>query len=361
MFSGALTGRTAFPRREARARFDSLARYLLEKLRVTVEWIATQKVSVSHESYDAKRYVESSEACGIYEGLGVPAPLQVPSSKLIPRQSFHQITTAQLPGLPAQRARVPYHRVNFVDDLYGDLTAVSSLEFRGQVLVTRVRAMLDLKVGELGSTVASLGRLRSAKELPAVCGLIRAMAGTVQGRPRRPDRALSFSQYFLMRIVIPATAREVDEMAEALRSEFAALLIGTLNTDTLTGDLVDKVFEASQELNVKAAGETLLINRQGAIYLVPKGEYRGPHLNRFEQTADLAALANFARVFLREGHDYRSADPAVADDIVRRVKQWVQQAGTTFDSSLSQTLAWKVLAREHQLDERLLAWREYFA
>ncbi len=224
-----------------------MARYLSENLRVTVEWIATQTVSVSHKSYDVKRYVELSEACSIYESLGVPTPFRIPSARLLPRQSFHQITTGRLLGSPTQWARVPYHRVNFVDDLCGDITAVSSLQFRGQILVTRIRAMLDVEVGEIASNLASLARLRSAKELPTVCGLVRAMAGTVQGRPRRPDEALQFSQYFLMRIVIPATAREVDEMAESLRREFAALLIGTHNADTLTGDLVDKVFEASHD------------------------------------------------------------------------------------------------------------------
>lgn len=339
-----------------------MARNLLKRLRVTCEWIAAHTVSAAHESYDLEKYMASSGSPGIYEQLGIRTPFRINSTKLLPRPSFHQIVTKDLPGLKTQRARLAYHSAALADGFPGDITSISAFLFRGRVLVTRIRAMLDVEfASDVESTIASLVKLRSAKQIPAVGALIRATAGAVEGRPRRPSPTLSFDQYFAMRIAVPGRAWDIDEMVRTLRPQLAALLIGTHNAHMLKQDLVDRVFDSNRELNVKAAGEHLLLNRQGFVYLLPEGRYHGPHRNRFERTRDLATLATYARIFLSEGHSYHAVDRAAADDVVRRIGQWVQQSDTTFDASVSQTLSWAVLARELQLEERLSAWREYFS
>jgi hypothetical protein len=163
-----------------------------------------------------------------------------------------------------------------------------------------------------------------------------------------------------MRIAMPQNRAQLDHLVATERRRLVALLIGTMNPNTLQDEIVDRVYDSSRELNAKAAGEILLLNRQGFLYILPQGKYEGPHHERFSRTRDLATLANYARTFLSEGQDFHRSDKAAAEENVRRMQQWIRQYETTFDASVTQTRSWEVLSRALQLDKQLQAWSLYF-
>lgn len=338
-----------------------MARDLSEKLRVSIEWIASHPVAATHDAFDLTNYFESSQSTDTYDKLAIATPFRVAASKLLPKQSFHQIVTRRLPGLQEERARVPYPSVTLTKHFTGEVAAISAFLFKGQILVTRVRAGLEVDThAGLEGALSSLGEIRSPKEVPVAKGLIQGIANAVQGRPRNPASKVSFDHYFALRIRLPHNARELDELVVELRKPLVALLVGTHHPSMLNDEVVEKVWESNRELNVKAAGELLLLNRQGLIYVVPQGRYQGPNRERFDRTRDLAILANYARTFLREGHTFQGEDSVASQDIVRKVEQWVQQPSTTFDASVTQTLSWEALVREFDLHRRLEAWNRYF-
>lgn len=337
-----------------------MARYLSENVGVTVEWVTTRQVLATHDSYRLERYLETTGPARIYDRLGVAQPYRVAAAELMPLPRFHQLATRDLDGVPRGRARLPYHSA-LLGQYNGEVNSVSALLFKGETLVTRVKATLEVEVTrDLRSTLAGLIRLRSAKGLTVAKGLSRAIAETAQGRPRHYRRTSQSEDYFAMRIRLPLKFHDLDAAVDDLRAELVALLIGADNSVMLQPGLVDRVIGASEDLNTKAIGERLLINRQGMLYVLPSGHYQGPHSSRFDRTVDLAMLANYARSFLRSGHSYYGQDQPGAEDIVRRVGQWVERPTIVFDSSVTQTLSWEVLARATLLDERLAGWRGYF-
>lgn len=348
MFVGpwcARIGRTATPIRGGRAGFESLARYLSEKIEVAVEWVTAGQVVATHDSYRLGRYFDEAWPARIYDRLGVAQPYRVAAAELVPLPRFHQLATRELEGVPRGRARLPYHSALFGQH-QGEVNSVSALLFKGETLVTRVKATLEVEVRhDLRSTLSELIRLRSAKESTVAKGLSQAITETAQGRPRHYRRASQSDDYFAMRLRLPLKFGDLDAAVDEMRTELVALLIGTENAVTLQPGLVDRVFGASEDLNTKAIGEKLLINRQGMLYVLPSGEYRGPHSGRFDRTVDLAMLASYARTFLRSGHNFYGQDQPAAEDIVRRISQWVERPTIVFDSSVTQTLSWDALSR----------------
>lgn len=314
-----------------------------------------------HDGYLRQKFLIVEPDASLYDRLEMSPGFRVGTQRVEPLPAFHQVTTVRLGDEYGQWARVPYSQVPVVPNFIGDVTAVNSTLFSGSVAVTRVRGNFTIPVKEdLGEALSGLRDLRSARGQSLVARLIRAMAGALQGRPRNPDMSLKYDQYFAMRVALPLARADLDKFVQAEALSLVALLIGTPDPRTLRPGLVDDLIARNADLNGKAAGELLLLNRQGFLYLVPHGSYRGPHQARFEKTRDLAILANYAHTFLSSAHEFRHLNPAAANDTVRRLRQWVEQHRTTFDASVTQSISWNALKRSLQLQEELAAWDLYF-
>ena len=318
-------------------------------------------LATHHEGYDPGRYVSVVNDDGVYDRLGMSPSFRLAYRKVEPLQPFHQILTGQTSDFLVPRARVPYPSIALSNGVHGKITAVSGRVFRGQVLVSRVRATCDLPiVDSLEETISSLSPLRSAKGDSIVSRTMRAMSGTLQGRPRRHNRSQDFNQYYAMQVELPCSSTSIDRIVDAHSDRLVALLVGAPDHNTLGREVVQRVIQASSELNVKAVGEHLLLNRQGIVYLRPLRDYRGPHTDRFARTTDLISLSHFAKVLLSAGHSFHDADQAAASDTVRKLRQWIRRSDTTFDASVTQFWSWNALSGALQLEKHLAAWDDFF-
>ena len=68
----------------------------------------------------------------------------------------------------------------------------------------------------------------------------------------------------------------------------------------------------------------------------------------------------YARELLRGGHEFGRTGGAGAEEVVRRLSQWIRHPRTTFDASVSHTFTWIALVEQLLLAERLAAWTDYF-
>jgi len=351
------------PSRGRRARFDSSACYLSDQLKVRVEWLAVHQVEGDCKlDSAATKYLSLTPHTGLFSQHDLAPYLWITPRRLTPKQGFHRLATRRNDDIEGEFVRTPYAGVKFSNRLAGEVTSVTGEFFPGGILLTRIGAKLQIPLGlRVQDALHDLLSVRSPKSVTSVDGLVRAMAGFVAGRPRLTDNALAYDSFFSMHISLPEGVGDFDKALEGIRQDLVALLIGTERAHLLQSDLVDAVYDASAQLNVKARAELLLMNRQGFLYATPAGKYAGPHVHRFERTRDLAMLALYARTFLRHGHSFATEKSSQAGSIVQRLEQWIEFANVTFDASVSHTVAWTALSESLLLQERLDAWRSYFA
>jgi len=275
-----------------------------------------------------------------------------------PTDGFHRLATAVV-GYAPNVTRLPYPGAPFSERFSGRITSVTADLFPGDVLVSRVSAKLSAKAtADLRPLLNDLQSLRSAKNVDVVDGLAREIAALSTGK-RNASRRGNYTSFFMMNLQLPHASEAFAPAVDNLKRELAALLIGTKNPEMLRDDVVESVYAACEELNAKAAAELLLVNRQGVLRVVPAGNYRGPHLHRFDRTRDLAILACYGKSYLRDSSAFSWKHPFLAEMLGRRLEQWINHADVTFDVSMSHTLTWAALVNAMLLPQRLSAWRRF--
>ncbi|MGO4245653.1 hypothetical protein AB4Y87_00440 [Paenarthrobacter sp. RAF54_2] len=296
---------------------------------------------------------------GLFNSQGIPRHLRLESQRFEAKDGFILLATRDFEANGKGFPRTPFP-LTVGTDLQGSLTTISADLFPGNILVTRVGAKFDQPVGhDLSDFLTSLHMLRSPKNIPVINSIIHLMNSlAARGRSSR-EIGGSFETYFALSIQLPHSFQAIDAVLNVHKRDLAALLIGAPHPETLREEVISRVLEASEELNTKAVGELLLLNRQGFIHFIPTGQYRGPHLRRFERTRDLATLASFARGFLREGFDYANSSRAQALGIYKNLEHWITHPNLVLDVSKSQSLAWTALIDALQLGDRLAAWDDY--
>lgn len=342
-----------------RAEFNSPARYLTNEAHIHVQWLATRSLQAEGASpRGLKKYFRVTPHRGLFNAQGIPEHLWIQPTRLEPRDGFHRLATRDFDPTAQGFARTPYGLV-VNEDLRGTITTASAGLFPGNVLVTRIGAKFVKPVGhDLDQFIQELQVLRSAKSIPMVSRLIKTMHALATGASLKVDLHTGFQSYFSIEVRLPHDRKDFEKTVSAHRRQFVSLLIGTENAETLRDELIERVFKASEELNTKAVDELLLLNKQGFLYVLPDGKYRGPHLHRFERTRDLATLACYARGFLRDGVRFAKAEPKVASDLLRILRYWIEYPELTLDVSKTQTISWVALIQAKMLNERFSPWDE---
>ncbi|WP_433392939.1 hypothetical protein [Micromonospora sp. KLBMP9576] len=331
-----------------------------EIITVEVHWLAVQPVPGLRSSDPAlRRYFSVQPHVALLRQYDLPEKLWIVPHAIRPRDGFHQLASREI--LPNEVARTPYPEIDLVEGISGSVTSVSADLFPGDVLITHIAARAASPFrADLRSFLRKIAALRTAKSVSAVDGLVRKVRNLASGDRKHSADHGRYDPYFVMAIRLPQRPEDFDQTIDSLRPDLTALLIGAKDSSFLTNDLVDRVSSANEALNTKASSELLLLNRQGALYVTPAGEYRGPHLNRLRRTKDLATLACYARALLRDGHDFATTQPELAEFLVKKLEQWIDYPELTFDASVSHTLTWQSLMEHMLLEDRLAAWRKFF-
>jgi hypothetical protein len=241
------------------------------------------------------------------------------------------------------------------------ITSLSADLYPGDVLSVTLNARISfLNASDHRSMLNQLKALRLPKQLPTVDALIREAIILIQGDRSSPRTEAVYSDYFLMSIAFVEDPEILDQILGTIRSDVTALLIGASETALLRDEVITRVLDASAELNAKAVGEQLLLNRQGLVYLRSTSHYRGPHPNRFPRARDLAKLALFSRELLRDSRQFSLKHRELANFVVRRIEQWIEYPELVFDASVSETRTWEALIEHLLLDQRLSAWDQLY-
>ena len=344
---------------DRRPRCNSSPRHLSAKHPVEINWFAVHSAGgLQADSPMLAKYFDVKPYPSIYNRHSIPSKLRIVPHLLVPRDGFHRLATSAI-GIP-EVARAPYQGLHWAGDLDGDITSIRSLLFPGDVMITRIAARLTHPVAnDMRPLLADLQAHRSLKRVAALEVLVGRVASLAHGIRRAEAPPVGYDTYFMMSVRVSQSPDLFDSGMDQVKSELVALLIGTENAELLRDDVVQRVWDASEELNAKAAHELMLLNRLGLLHIVPNGPYRGPHLHRFENTRDLVTLALYAKHLLRDEAAYASNNPREARALIKKVEQWIVYPRLTFDVSVSHTLTWAALSEQLLLEDRVDAWFRY--
>jgi hypothetical protein len=316
------------------------------------------------------KYFRIRGHAGLARGFNMPANVQVVPHSLSPTDGMHRLISRDLtqassiqastPASATETPGLPYREV-CLGETPGEISSVTAEIFPG-VLVVRVKARLSIPFEDDGtSLLKSLAKLRSPRSIPAVDRAIRMVNLRVNSDTSNDLLGARYSeQYFGLRIELPYGSQEFEAVVPSWQPDLIACLIGTSDSRYLRPALIEKVSEASRTLNEKSPVESLLLNKQGFLYLVPQGPYRGPHTSRFTRTMDLATLAHFAYSFLANT-EFAGQWPGFSDFIGRRVATWTEDSKLVFRSSTSNRLTWGACGVALSLSDAVAQWRRSHA
>ena len=343
------------------AGFDSPARHTMssEAVEVEAQWLAVAtRRWIEWDNPRLTKYFAVSASTRLGDEFGVRRALQFPAHNLQPTDGLHRLITRSLPGrtLTVETTRTPYGGI-ILGDLTGTISSVKAEVFPSGILTARVKAKVSVPwPADTANIFRYLYKLRLPVAVPSVDAVLKTVFALAAANRQANLQEVKYSHYFGMQISTPIGAEALGALVDQYGRELVSLLIGASEPASLGEELVQKILHASDALNEKSRIESMLLNRQGLIYLLPSGAYTGPHADRFQRSMDLATAAHFARAFLEDDQRLLGARPAFAQFLGSRVRQWVRAPHLVFHSTVSNKTTWEALSTALQLSAHLDDW-----
>lgn len=329
----------------------------LESLKVTVRWSAFSSTRGLHPARPGlSSYFTAVPHRGMFTQFGVDPSFCVVPHSLKPKVGFHEWATSSRSGIPqlTSQRRVPYLAVRLTDDIEGTISSIKADVFPGQI-VAQITAELEVPWnGNLESSIEPIFTLRSMRNMPIINHLALSLIASAQGEKSIDGFSVDHT-YFGLQLDIPMSSFDFQSAKESLERTLTGLLIGVSNNATLENVLIENVQRASEQMNQKSSVERMMLNRLGMVRAVPINA-RGPHLDRFNRTMDIAILAHYCREFFRDKELFKQNELLQAHFVGSKVRMWVENPELIFGSSYSHTVTWKTLSNAVQLSQWLSHW-----
>lgn len=327
-------------------------------MQLQVQWIAATSVpALSWTEPRVGRYFDVKPHPGLVTQFDIPEPYLVAPYTLRPSDGFYRLLTRDSNIFSREITRLPSDPLEMGAGT-GTINAVSGELFPG-VLLTRVKATIDIDGSDVeNGNFRKLYSLRSSRRIPAVDYALRMVSFLAHGDRNANFQAFRYPEaaFFGIQFRLDFPALDFQESVAKDIDKIVALLIGTNEPRTLGKDIVENIIAENDGINQKSRVEYLVINRQGALYLLPAEKYRGPHTRRFDRTMDLASLAMFSAAFFQNSA-HSGHHPVYNQFIGERLSHWVEAPRLVFKSSESNKLTWDALSHSLALQDNLDRWQ----
>jgi hypothetical protein len=239
--------------------------------------------------------------------------------------------------------------ISVADSLQLEVSDLSLRLFPQGILVVSLEG--DLPDATFGEDFTPLGNLRRTSTNGVASVFEKALSlalGSEKGRWRSGREA------FLIDVEMNLDPALVRDFVKNKRHDMVALLIGA-DAEGITDSVVDSVFRQSEEQNVKASGEYLLMNGQGAVRLTSADQQRPIHSERLHKLSELWMLGLYAQAFFRWRSDTFHESPVAQSYITKRINGWMDDPALFLPTSLANQISWRLIS--HLLGLRALAAR----
>lgn len=326
-------------------------------MQLEVQWIsATPAPALSWTEARARRYFDVKAHPALVNQFDIPEPYLIVPYSLRPTDGFYRLLSRNSEIFDRELTRLPTGQMQ-LGASNGVINSISGELFPG-VLLARVKATVSIDINEIvENNFSALYSLRSSRNIPAVDHALRMVNFLAEGDREADFQAIRYpDSYFGFELKLELPAMDFQGFVLKSSTELVGLLIGTRDPGTLSEELVQTVVAESEAMNRKSRAEYLILNRQGAIYLLPAGTYTGPHMHRFARSMDLACLAMFTAAFFQNAA-HNSRHPVYHQFVGERLSHWVEAPRLVFKSSESNKLTWDALSYSLALPGHFDHWQ----
>jgi hypothetical protein len=289
----------------------------------------------------------------LYLKLGVPLDHAYVPLGLEPTATFHQALHKKLKdlGYPQVAKKMPFEIP--INGLGKCLFRVRARIYAPNIVV--VTFQLDIPSSlSLDTDFARLESWRSLDALKVVKDVCQFTLGVIDsGNHKQPTKDVRFRTLPAFHLTLPVDSPAAPAALGANRRQIVALLLGVRKPAGMSESLIASPLEENKELNKKVSDELLLLNKQGVLYLTASDAPHDAYADRFGRMSNLVELGCVFQIFLTEYYRIRRAAEDFGDYIFTRIRDWLEHPAAVFASSYSNRLAWEVVAKEFELDEKL--------
>lgn len=316
-------------------------------LRPLVQWKVA--IALRNEPACLTSFFESSQNSGLFGELSVPPRFAFAPDILTPKLKYHQLMVAELSrlGYEPSEPHLPY---SLKCPKFGMLTVNLKIRYFRPRVVSLTVTVAGLS--ELDSYDPM--RVREIKGLDQIPPIKQLIGFTLQTfESPRPELALnkrSFPSRCCVLLIDDTALTVLDPPREAEdRSKKVAILIGTeASYRHMEVELVARVFGKNVDQNLKDPRQTLLLDKQGVLLVVPSDSDQREVERRFQKSTDLFELSLVMQVFLNMRLGSSPSDPD-AEGLLRYIAPWIKEPDVIFAKSVSNRMAWSLLVKEFGL------------
>lgn len=300
----------------------------------------------------AGRFFNPTVNTGLYRQFSLPLKQAYIPLSLHPNNSYDNRIRrlAKMKGYSFNEVKLPY-TLEF-PDLGNCCLAIQFRIFAPAIASLTVKLkLLEKNLSDV--SFDALFKYRNPRAIPRVNDIITwslgliGSAATEQIVPAIPIRI--YNGFHFADAMPP---QDIPVYRASNEHKMVGLLIGNESYREMSDEIVSKVVEKSEALNLKATSEWLLVNKQGVIFVSSNSYYM--HRRRFAQAMDLAEIGLVFSEFLDDIYpERRRGQAGFLDYVYRIIVAWITRPEAIFSISYSNRLLWQLLVSELSLSEIL--------
>jgi len=303
----------------------------------------------------AGRFFNSSVNTGLYRQFGLPLKQAYIPLCLKPNTAYDDRIRrlARMKGYKFNEVKLPY--ILEIPELGNCRLSLQFRIFPPNIASLTVKLkLLDKNLSDVAFD--SLFKYRNPRSIPRVHDVITWSLGLIgSAATEQAAPAISTRLYNGFHFANVAPPQDIPAYWASNKRRMVGLLIGNKKYEEMRDEIIARVLQRCEDLNLKTTSEWLLVNKQGVVFISPsENHYDYMHRRRFAQTMDLAEIGLVFREFLDSTYpERRRGQEGFLDYIYRIILAWIIQPEAIFNISYSNRLLWQLLASELSLSEKL--------
>lgn len=326
----------------------------MSELRAKLRWKVTTVFDTEPPIHQKNILFNISSNTGLYRQFSIPLWHGYMPQVLAPTVTFHQAIRNMLRsslGVEITDKKFPY--TVFVPQIEAEVLLNIHIRLFPPNILSLTVKLSDVPIRDLDAAkLIDYQRLDYLRPISDITQWTIGMAETLNHKDFDPSHPLRFKPAIHLDGICPP--EKCQAYFRDNLSKYVGILIRNYDYELMDSRIPAAVLKKNEEHNLKSLQEMLLIDKQGILYLTPKGTgTTTPKRPRFSRTYDLYGLALVFDDYMRHYHGVRLRNEDFADFLLYKIRPWIMEPETVFSASVSNKHIWSLIVDEFSLSARM--------